>query len=60
MPGFIEPVNVPSVIATLVSAKIATLADLQTVYSIEDAYDLLEILGVDSHNQRRMHEHYSR
>lgn len=31
----------------------ATLAELQTVYSLEDAWDMLEIITVDSHNQRQ-------
>jgi hypothetical protein len=36
-----------------VSAKMATLTELQTVYGVEDAYNLLEILQVDIHNERR-------
>jgi hypothetical protein len=34
-----------------VSAKLATLLELQTVYGAEDMYLLLEILTVDQHNQ---------
>lgn len=30
----------------------ATLHELQTVYGLEDLYDLLEIISVDIHNQR--------
>lgn len=30
----------------------ATLQELQTVYSLEDAWDMLEIITIDSHNQR--------
>ena len=33
------------------SAKLATLNELQTVYGAEDAYILLEILIVDGHNR---------
>jgi hypothetical protein len=29
----------------------ATLYELQEVYGVEDAYNLLEILAVDRHNQ---------
>jgi hypothetical protein len=47
---------VPRLIGTLVSAKIATLAELQTVYGIKDAHDLLEILTVDRHNERVLNE----
>jgi hypothetical protein len=47
---------VPRIIGALISANRATLAELQTVYGIEDAYDLLEILAVDNANQRRMSE----
>lgn len=44
--------NVPPVIGTLVSARLATLTELQTVYSVEDAYNMLEVLKVDMHNER--------
>ncbi|WAT10153.1 transglycosylase [Rouxiella badensis] len=37
-------------IASVVSSKLATLYECQTVYSLEDVYDLLEIASVDSHN----------
>ncbi|MGC8517906.1 MAG: hypothetical protein ACP5P4_05175 [Steroidobacteraceae bacterium] len=36
------------------SAKRATLIELQTVYGVKDAYDLLEILLVDQYNERKM------
>lgn len=34
------------------SARLATLAELQTVYSLRDLFDLLEIIAVDRHNER--------
>ena len=36
------------------SAKMATLAELQTVYGVRDAFDMLEILLVDQANERTM------
>lgn len=42
----------PRIIGTLIGAKLATLEQLQTVYSAQDAYDLLEIHAVDSHNEQ--------
>jgi hypothetical protein len=33
-----------------VSSRYATLHELQTVYGLEDMWDLLEILAVDRHN----------
>jgi hypothetical protein len=30
----------------------ATMAELQSVYSLEDAYDLIEILSVKRHNEK--------
>lgn len=44
--------NVPRVIGTLVSSGLATLHELQTVYNIEDAYNMLEVISVDHHNER--------
>jgi hypothetical protein len=32
----------------------ATLHELDTVYGLEDVYDMLEILSVDAHNQREL------
>jgi hypothetical protein len=47
---------VSRVIGTVVSAGKATLIELQTVYGVKDAYDLLEVILVDAANQRRMAE----
>lgn len=58
VPGLIEYRNVPSVIATVISGKLATLAELQTVYGVEDAYDMLELLTVDARNHQIAREHY--
>jgi hypothetical protein len=44
--------NVPRLIGTLISSRLATLEQLQTVYGVQDAYDLLEVIAVDSHNER--------
>jgi hypothetical protein len=54
--GLIEYLNVPRVIGTVVSADKATLIELQSIYGVKDAYDLLEVILVDATNQRRMTE----
>lgn len=36
----------------VVSSGLATLAELKSVYGLEDLYDLIEIINVDDHNQR--------
>lgn len=38
-------------IGWLVTGKMASLHDLQTVYGLEDAYDLLEIMMVNNSNE---------
>lgn len=43
--------NVPNVIGAIVSSKLATLNELWTVYGVEDAYDFLEIITINAHNQ---------
>lgn len=43
--------NTPGIIATLVSARLATLRELQTVYGPRDAYQMLEIHLIDQHNR---------
>lgn len=46
-------INVPDIIAICVNAGLGSLIEFQTVYSIEDVYDLLEILTVRENNRRR-------
>ena len=43
----------PRVIAVIVSAGKATLHELQTLYSLRDAYDLVDIVVVDGANRRK-------
>lgn len=52
--------NVPRVIGTLVSARQATLHELQTVYGVEDAYNMLEVVNVDHHNERVIRGRHNR
>lgn len=44
----------PQAIGRVVSLRMATLNELQTVYGSEDFYDLLEIMAVDSFNENVM------
>jgi len=44
--------NVPATVGIVVSKRLATLHELQTVYGLEDLYDLLEIAVIDDHNAR--------
>lgn len=39
------------------SSRHVTLHELQTVYGVKDAYDLLELLTVDAVNEFRAHDH---
>ncbi|EIC83982.1 hypothetical protein SPM24T3_13735 [Serratia sp. M24T3] len=48
----IEYTNISITIASVVSSKLATLYECQTVYCLEDVYDLLEIASVDNHNTK--------
>ena len=43
--------NVPQSIGGIISSGRATLLELQTVYGLEDAYDLMEIAQIDAHNE---------
>jgi len=47
--------NVAYSVGTVVSAGLATLHEVDTVLGLEDIYDLLEILAVDTENKRRAH-----
>lgn len=50
--GLADYVNVPPRLGMVISAKLATMAELNTVLSLEDLVDLVEIMTVDAHNQR--------
>jgi hypothetical protein len=49
--GLADYVNIPKTIATVVSSKLATLYELDTVYGTEDLWRLLEIITVDNYNR---------
>lgn len=49
--GLADYVNVPKTIATVVSSKLATLYELDSVYGVEDLWRLLEIITVDNYNR---------
>lgn len=42
--------NIPRVIGLIVSKRYATMHELKTVIGMAEAYDLLEIITVDSYN----------
>ena len=46
--------NTPGIIATLISARLATLHELQTIYGPYDAYRMLEIHQIDQLNTARV------
>jgi hypothetical protein len=43
-------VNVPPSIGFVVTSGLATLAELQTIYGLEDLWDLIEIHAVNCQN----------
>ncbi|MBN1085636.1 transglycosylase [Erwinia aphidicola] len=49
--GLVNYENIPRTIATIVSSKLATLHELDTVYGVEDLWRLLEVNTVDNYNQ---------
>jgi hypothetical protein len=38
----------------IVSSGLATLAELQSVYGVKDAYQLCEVIAIDAHNRREL------
>ena len=45
--------TIPALIGVIVTRRLATLHELQTVYSLDDAYDLYEIAVVNNYNEWR-------
>ena len=44
----------PRLTGTLITARLATLVELQTVLGVKDGYDLLEIMAVNNENFERL------
>jgi hypothetical protein len=44
-------VSKPQIIGAVISRRLATLHELETVYGTQDLYDLMEIIAVDDYNQ---------
>ncbi len=42
--------NISAPIATLLSKRMATLHELDTVYGVQDVYDMLEVVTIDDYN----------
>jgi hypothetical protein len=49
-----EYLNVPPTIGAVISSRLGTLHEMDTVYGVEDVYDLLEVISVDAHNRRAL------
>jgi hypothetical protein len=48
----IDYANVPRAVGMVISRRLATLHELDTVYGSEDMWDLIEIAIVDTHNEK--------
>ena len=48
--------NLPRCIALPVQHGLATLHEMQTVYGLEDCYDMLELMAVDNYNAHQWRE----
>lgn len=43
--------NLPAIIGTIISRRMASLYELDTVYGVRDVYDMLEVIMVDDYNR---------
>lgn len=48
--------NVSLAIGAIVSRRLATLVELDSVLGTRDMYDLLEVIAVDAYNERMANE----
>jgi hypothetical protein len=49
--------NIDGFIATIISEKQATLNELRTIYSLEDAFNMWEVIAVNRYNEHLAIEH---
>jgi hypothetical protein len=54
--GLLEYENVQKIVGSVVSHRLATFHELDTIYGTEDLYNMMEIIAVDNHNQRVMNK----
>lgn len=59
-PGLKDYPNVPKTIGAVLSCRVATYHELQSVYSLEDVYDMLEVVAVDAQNRTIIARHANR
>lgn len=52
--------NVDGFIGAIVASRQATLRELNTVYTLEEAFDLFEIVVTSNINEYLAHEHANR
>ena len=52
--------NISNALGIVISAEppMATLYELETIYSVEDVYVMLEIISVNNHNRRMIQKHH--
>lgn len=51
-----EYVNVPPIIGAVISSRMATIVELQTVLSVDDVHDLIEVISIDAYNRQLVKE----
>lgn len=52
-------IDYPSVnplVAVVISKKLATLHELETIYSLDDLFDMCEIIAVNNYNEALVYE----
>jgi len=49
-------VNVPPMIGAVVNSRLATLHELETVYGLEDLFNLYEIIIIKVANEQKMYD----
>ena len=58
--GLKDYVNLSGCVGLPISKGMATLHEMETVYSLEDAWDMLEIMSIDNHNERVWNDFHNR
>jgi hypothetical protein len=54
--GIVSYLNLPHTLAAVISDRMATLHELDTVYGVEDLWLMLEVRSVDNHNRALMNK----
>ena len=48
--------TIPAMVGVVISKRLATLYELQTIYSVDDLVDMYEIVAINNYNEAEIYK----